>query len=54
MKPDSNLMQSLIKQSTDETVYCMLDPNEDPRQVVDFWGKSKDHMRFLLKQTPIA
>ena len=23
------------------TVYRMLDPSEDPSQVVDFWGKSK-------------
>ena len=34
--------------------YRMLDLNEDPRQVVDFWGESKDHMRFFLKQTLIG
>lgn len=53
VKPDSSLAWSLIEQSTDTTVHRLLEAQEDPSQVVDFWGKSRDLMRFLLKQSII-
>ena len=106
VKPDSNLMWSLIEQSVDETgkprasfdvphsiqlgpdsmhlrpnsihynivcsvgqkswltsfslslslftVYRMLDPNEDPSQVVDFWGKSRVRERNISQHTELS
>ncbi|XP_064405676.1 intersectin-1-like [Halichondria panicea] len=54
VKPDSQLAWNLIEQSIDNTVHRPLDVTEDPSEVIDFWGKSKDQMRFLLKQSIIS
>jgi hypothetical protein len=50
-RPDRSLQWALIEQSVDETVQRLLGADEDPSLVVDFWGKSKDQMKFVLKQS---
>ena len=37
----SEIMADISLSLSSHTVYRMLDPSEDPSQVVDFWGKSK-------------
>lgn len=53
IKPDCQLAWSLAEQSADNTVHRALDPSEDPSEVVDFWGKTRDRMRLVLKQSII-
>lgn len=53
VKPDCQLAWSLLEQSADGTVLRPLDPSEEPSEVVDFWGKTRDRMRFILKQSVI-
>ncbi|CAI8018886.1 Guanine exchange factor for Rac 30 [Geodia barretti] len=50
-RPERSRQWTLVAQSLDESFQRLLGDDEDPGEVVDFWGKSKDQMRFVLKQT---
>lgn len=51
--PEGNYAWSLSEQSVDGTVDRLLEVDELPSSVVDFWGKNKDQMRLVIKQTLI-
>eukprot|EP00731_Ephydatia_muelleri_P028635 Em0020g279a len=51
--PEGNYAWSLSEQSVDGTVDRLLELDELPSSVVDFWGKNKDQMKLVIKQTLI-
>ena len=50
----SESMADIFLSLSSHTVCRMLDPNEDPSQVVDFWGKSKVRERNCSQCTELS